>query len=34
MEGPPLKVIAEKFSPFKGRTILSVSGNTKIKKER
>jgi formamidopyrimidine-DNA glycosylase len=33
MERLPLKVIAEKFSPFKGRTIQSVSGNTTIKKE-
>jgi endonuclease-8 len=33
MEGPPLKVIAEKLLPFQGQTILSVSGNTKIEKE-
>ena len=33
MEGPPLKVIAERLLPFKGRTIHSVSGNTKIAKE-
>jgi endonuclease VIII len=34
MEGPSLYLAASQLKPFKGETILSVSGNTKIEKER
>ncbi|MDB4939643.1 MAG: endonuclease [Candidatus Doudnabacteria bacterium] len=34
MEGPSLFLAVEQLMPFKGKTILSVSGNTKIGKER
>jgi endonuclease VIII len=34
MEGPSLYLAARQLKPFKGKTILSVSGNTKIEKER
>lgn len=34
MEGPSLYLAASQLKPFKGRTVLSVSGNTKIDKER
>src|SRR5574338_1678929 len=34
MEGPSLYLAASQLKPFKGKTVLSVSGNTKIEKER
>src|SRR5688572_23118782 len=34
MEGPSLYLAANQLKPFKGKTVLSVSGNTKIEKER
>jgi endonuclease VIII len=34
MEGPSLYLAASQLMPFKGKTVLSVSGNTKIEKER
>ena len=34
MEGPSLYLAAHQLKPFKGKTVLSVSGNTKIEKER
>jgi len=34
MEGPSLYLAAKQLKPFKGKTVLSVSGNTKIEKER
>jgi endonuclease-8 len=34
MEGPSLYLSARQLRPFKGKTVLSVSGNTKIEKER
>jgi endonuclease-8 len=34
MEGPSLFLAAEQLAPFKGQKILSVTGNTKIGKER
>ena len=34
MEGPSLYLAADQLKPFKGKTVLSVSGNTKIEKER
>jgi endonuclease-8 len=34
MEGPSLYLAASQLKPFKGRTVLSVSGNSKIEKER
>jgi len=34
MEGPSLYLAARQLRPFKGKTVLSVSGNTKIEKER
>ena len=34
MEGPSLYLAANQLRPFKGKTVLSVSGNTKIEKER
>lgn len=34
MEGPSLYLAVNQLKPFKGKTILSVSGNTKIEKER
>lgn len=34
MEGPSLYLAARQLKPFKGQTVLSVSGNTKIEKER
>src|ERR1041384_3633856 len=34
MEGPSLYLAARQLKPFKGKTILSLSGNTKIEKER
>ncbi len=34
MEGPSLYLAARQLKPFKGKTVLSVSGNTKIEKER
>jgi endonuclease VIII len=34
MEGPSLYLAARQLQPFKGKTVLSVSGNTKIEKER
>jgi|SRR5688572_3324336 endonuclease-8 len=34
MEGPSLYLAARQLKPFRGRTVLSVSGNTKIEKER
>ncbi len=34
MEGPSLYLAARQLKSFKGKTVLSVSGNTKIEKER
>lgn len=34
MEGPSLYLAAKQLKPFKGKTVLSVSGNIKIEKER
>jgi endonuclease-8 len=34
MEGPSLYLAARQLKPFKGKTVLSVSGNTKVEKER
>src|SRR5512141_3191046 len=34
MEGPSLYLAANQLKPFRGETVLSVSGNTKIEKER
>src|SRR5215218_8472398 len=34
MEGPSLYLAMRQLKPFKGKTVLSVSGNTKIEKER
>jgi endonuclease-8 len=34
MEGPSLYLAANQLKPFKGKTVLSVSGNSKIEKER
>ena len=34
MEGPSLYLAARQLQPFKGKTVLSVSGNSKIEKER
>src|SRR5512141_272958 len=34
MEGPSLYLAANQLRPFKGKTVLSVSGNSKIEKER
>ena len=34
MEGPSLYLAANQLKPFRGKTVLSVSGNTKIEKER
>jgi endonuclease-8 len=34
MEGPSLYLAARQLQPFRGKTVLSVSGNTKIEKER
>ncbi len=34
MEGPSLYLAARQLQPFKGKTVLSVSGNTKIEKEK
>jgi endonuclease VIII len=34
MEGPSLYLAASQLKPFKGKIVLSVSGNTKIEKER
>lgn len=34
MEGPSLYLAAERLSPFVGKTILAVEGNTRIGKER
>ena len=34
MEGPSLYLAARQLQPFKGQTVLSVSGNSKIEKER
>jgi len=34
MEGPSLYLAARQLKPFKGKTVLSVSGNSKIEKER
>jgi len=34
MEGPSLYLAARQLNPFRGQTVLSVSGNTKIEKER
>ena len=34
MEGPSLLLAKEQLRPFKGKTVLAVSGNTKIGKER
>ena len=34
MEGPSLYLAAHQLKPFKGKTVLSVSGNSKIEKER
>ena len=34
MEGPSLYLAANQLKPFKGKTVLAVSGNTKIEKER
>jgi endonuclease VIII len=34
MEGPSLYLAAQQLKPFRGKTVLSVSGNTKIEKER
>jgi endonuclease-8 len=34
MEGPSLYLAANQLKPFKGKTVLSISGNSKIEKER
>ena len=34
MEGPSLYLAAHQLKPFKGKIVLSVSGNSKIEKER
>jgi endonuclease VIII len=34
MEGPSLFLAQEQLQPFKGKTVLTVGGNTKIEKER
>ncbi len=34
MEGPSLYLAASQLKPFRGKTVLAVSGNTKIEKER
>jgi len=34
MEGPSLYLAAKQLKPFRGQTVLAVSGNTKIEKER
>ncbi len=34
MEGPSLYLAARQLQPFRGKTVLSVEGNTKIEKER
>lgn len=34
MEGPSLYLAARQLRPFRGQTVLSVAGNTKIQKER
>jgi endonuclease VIII len=34
MEGPSLYLAANQLKPFRGKSVLSVSGNTKIEKER
>jgi endonuclease-8 len=34
MEGPSLYLAANQLKPFKGETVLSVTGNSKIEKER
>jgi endonuclease-8 len=34
MEGPSLYLAARQLQPFRGKTVLCVSGNTKIEKER
>lgn len=34
MEGPSLYLAARQLQPFRGKTVLSVSGNTKLEKER
>ncbi len=34
MEGPSLYLAARQLKPFRGKTVLSVSGNSKIEKER
>ncbi len=34
MEGPSLYLAANQLKPFKGKTVLSVTGNSKIEKER
>jgi len=34
MEGPSLYLAANQLKPFRGQTVLSVSGNSKIEKER
>ena len=34
MEGPSLYLAARQLKPFQGKTVLTVSGNTKIEKER
>jgi endonuclease-8 len=34
MEGPSLYLAARQLKPFRGKTVLSISGNTKIEKER
>jgi len=34
MEGPSLYLAANQLKPFKGKTVLSLSGNSKIEKER
>ena len=34
MEGPSLYLAANQLKPFKGKTVLSISGNSKMEKER
>ena len=34
MEGPSLYLAANQLKPFKGETVLSIAGNSKIEKER
>src|SRR5215213_10876594 len=34
MEGPSLYLAANQLKPFRGKTVLTVSGNSKIEKER